>query len=186
MRQDSSKARPTRRHTRYTRAFTLAEVVTAIAIVATVFGGMIVAYIQAAKRAQWSGYSLAAQALAVQQLEQARAAVWDPSKPSKQNDLTNLVLLSKNIVNPAGMYTMTGYSWTNLDLPTSGSNYVTATNYVTVRLMYYNNSSTPPTQFQMLEVDTVWPFTWGNSTRFFTNTVCTYVAPDNRDLNAGP
>jgi type II secretory pathway pseudopilin PulG len=58
--------------------FTLAEVVTAIGIVAMIFGGMMVAYTQATRRAQWSGYSMAAQGLAIQQLEQARSAQWDP------------------------------------------------------------------------------------------------------------
>ncbi len=181
MRPDLSQARATNRSIRYRSAFTLAEVVTAIAIVAIVFGGMIVAYIQAAKRAQWSGYSLAAQALAIQQVEQARSAIWDPS--NNKNNVTNLVLMSMVLANPAGMYTMTGYSWTNLDLPTSGTNYVRATNYVTVSLIYNNNSSTPPIQLQFLRVDTVWPFTWGSSSRYFTNSVCTYLAPDNRDLN---
>ena len=54
-------------------AFTLAEVVVAIAIMAFVFGGLISAYVQATRRAEWSGYSLAAQAMAIQQLEQACA-----------------------------------------------------------------------------------------------------------------
>jgi prepilin-type N-terminal cleavage/methylation domain-containing protein len=178
MRLDLAHARTSKKHK---NAFTLAEVVMAIAIVAMVFGGMIVAYIQATKRAQWSGYSLAAQGLAIQQLEQARSASWDPCIP--RNEITNLNLISMNLSNGGSMYTMTGYSWTNLDLPTSGNNYVPATNYVTVRLLYNNNSSTPPVQFQMIRVDTVWAFTWGSSSRFFTNSVCTYAAPDNRDVS---
>ena len=38
---------------------------------------MIVGYLQAAVRAEWSAYSLAAQSLAVMRLEQSRAAKWD-------------------------------------------------------------------------------------------------------------
>jgi prepilin-type N-terminal cleavage/methylation domain-containing protein len=166
-------------------AFTLAEVVIAIAIVAIVYGGMFMAYTQSTKRAQWTGYSLAAQALAIQQIEQARAAVWDPSKP--ENDFTNLNLNSPLFTTNPPNYTYTGYTWTYLDLPTSGGNFVTATNYVTIRMLNYNTGSSTLTgvQLQMVRVDTVWPFTWGSgagmTTRLYTNTICTYEAPDNRD-----
>jgi len=168
------------------RAFTLAEVVISIAIVATIFGGMFVAYTQSTRRAQWTAYALAAQALGIQQLEQARSAVWDPAGQASPNNLTNLVLLSSSFTGTAascGFYTFTGYSWTNLDLPTSGGNFVTATNNVTIKMLYYikadgNTVSNAP--FQMVRVDTVWPFTWGPTTRLYTNTICTYVSPDNR------
>jgi prepilin-type N-terminal cleavage/methylation domain-containing protein len=162
-------------------AFTLAEVVIAIAIVAIVYGGMFMAYTQSTKRAQWTGYSLAAQALAIQQIEQARAAVWDPSKP--ENDFTNLNLISPHLTGGSTNYIYTGYTWTNLDLPTAGGNFVTATNYVTIRMLNYTNITA--VQLQMVRVDTVWPFTWGSgaamTTRLYTNTTCTYEAPDNRD-----
>src|SRR5215470_8330511 len=93
-------------------AFTLAEVVMCLAIVALVFGGIITSYVQGAYRAEWAGYNLAAQALAMQQIEQAKSAVWDGS----HNEFTNLVLMS----------------WAILDLPRNGTNKVYATNYVTV------------------------------------------------------
>lgn len=157
------------------RAFTLVEVTFAIMIVAVVLGGMTVAYTQATRRAQWSGYQLAAQALAIQTLEQARSAVWDQSL--KVNQLTNLNLSSWSY--SAGV--MTGYSWTNLDLPISGTNFIRATNFVTTSMLYLNGTTNPPVQIQMVRVDTVWPFTWGNVNRFYTNTISTYCAPDNRD-----
>ena len=162
-------------------AFTLAEVVISLAIVATVFGGILVAYTQAAKRAEWSGYSLAAQALAIQQLEQARCAQWDPSMNPYKNDFTNIWLLSSNYPVSPPLYTYKGYTWTNLDLPTTGTNYVRATNLVTIRMLNFNGVSTPNVQFQMIKVGTSWPFVWGGKTNIFTNTICTYVAPDNRD-----
>ena len=165
---------------KWNSGFTLAEVVTAIGIVAMVFGGMMVAYTQATRRAQWSGYSMAAQGLAIQQLEQARSALWDPS--ANTNQIFELILLNKTIIAPSGTILggITGYTWTNLDLPSSGTNFVRATNRVTVR-MFYINASNPPVQLQMIRVDTEWPFTWRNATRIFTNTICTYTAPDNRD-----
>src|SRR5256885_420469 len=69
-------------------AFTLAEVVVCLAIVALLFGGIITGYMQGAYRAEWAGYNLAAQAQALQQLEQAKAAMWDNS----HNEFTNILL----------------------------------------------------------------------------------------------
>ena len=53
-----------------TSAFSLMEVVLAIALGGILISGMIVGYLQAAVRAEWSAYSLAAQSLAVMRLEQ--------------------------------------------------------------------------------------------------------------------
>lgn len=167
---DSQAARPMRRQA---SAFTLVEVVMSIAIVATVFGTIVLAYTQAAKRAQWSGYSLAAQALATQQIEQIRSSRWDLF--TGINETTNIFLNSYSY--SGGV--MTGYTWTNLDLPYSGANYVRATNNVKVSLIYLNNSVTPPVQVRMTQVSTVWPFRWGNTTTYFTNTLVTYCSPDN-------
>lgn len=161
--------------------FTLAEVVISIAVTGLVFAGILSGYVQSARNAEWTGYSLAAQALAVQQIEQARSAVWDYSTGNGRNELTNL-----NLLNPqydSGTKTRRGYSWSTLDLPYSGTNVVRATNYVTVRMFYFNNNANPPVQLQMLQVDTVWPFTVGTAPKYFTNTVATYFAPDNRDPN---
>jgi hypothetical protein len=180
MRPDLLQARVTNNHR---SAFTLAEVVIALVIIATIFGGMVVAYIQATRRAQWSGYSLAARALSVQQLEQARSADWDPSF-GQRNEILSLNLINANTNFSGGgslttFYTYTGYSWTNLDLPTSGNNFIRATNYVTIKMFYANGASTPPIRLQMIRVDTVWPFTWSGQTTYFTNSIATYEAPDN-------
>ena len=155
-------------------AFTLVEVVGAIAIMGLVFSGTILGYVQATKRAQWSGYSLAAQALAIQQIEQVRCARWDIYQ--NINECTNIALNNWTFANNV----LTGYSWTNLDIPYSGTNnYITATNYVKISLIYINGNSNPPVQVRMVQVDAVWPFRWGGSTTYFTNTLLTYCAPDN-------
>lgn len=160
--------------------FTLAEVVISIAVTGLVFAGILTGYVQSTRRAEWSGYSLAAQALAVQQIEQARSAIWDYSTGTGRNELTNL-----NLTNPqydSATKTATGYSWATLDLPYSGTNTVRATNFVTIRMFYFNNVASPPVQLQMMQVDTVWPFTVGTAApKYFTNSVATYFAPDNRD-----
>jgi type II secretory pathway pseudopilin PulG len=145
--------------------YTLVEVALAMSIVALVFSVTIVSYIHATTRAKWSGYSLAAQALAVQQIEQARSALWDPTMGATGYDeLLNLPTVTTNTLN----------------LPISGTNVLFATNYITVSL-FTNNGS----QFHMVRVDTVWNFVGyaTNRQHVFTNTAVSYFAPDNPDPN---
>lgn len=156
-------------------AFTLVEVVIALAISAILFGGIILGNTFACRRAEWAGYSLAAQSLAVQQVEQARAAVWYPSL----NEVTNLNLIGWTY--NSGTRVGTGQSVSILDIPIAGTNNIVyATNFVTIRMISLNNTVTPPVYVQMVQVDTVWLFKVGKS-QLFTNTVATYIAPDNRD-----
>jgi type II secretory pathway pseudopilin PulG len=143
-----------------TQAFTLAEVVIALAIAALVFAGIILSYVQSSRRAEWTGYSLAAQALAVQELEQARSAKWDVQSVPTVDELTNLPSVT----------------WSVLDLPISGNNVTYATNYISVKTI--SLSTTPPESVRMVKVDTVWPFAKGRATTYFTNTVANYFAPD--------
>ncbi|MRR32798.1 hypothetical protein EG834_21260, partial [bacterium] len=53
---------------------TLVEVVVSLSIGCTVFAGIILGYVQTSERAEWSSYSLAAQSLAMQGIEQVRGA----------------------------------------------------------------------------------------------------------------
>jgi hypothetical protein len=158
-------------------AFTLAEVVVALGILALVFGGILTANTQLTKRSEWTGQSLAAQAMAIQQLEQARSAVWDPSAAKNEMTNLNLVVWTYNMATGVG----TGYSWTNLDLPVSGTNCIRATNFVTLTQLT-NVTGLAGVKLQMLQVDTVWPFLAFGLNRLYTNTVVTYFAPD--DMNA--
>jgi len=161
------------RTTKPCRGFTLAEVAVALAFIALIFTSIIVAYTQATYRAEWTGYSLAAESLAMKQIEQARSARWDPAQTPPVCELYTLVLQSSNRTGNV----LTGYSWTNLDLPTTSTNYVRATNYVTVQPVGIGVAGTSNI---MVRVDSVWSFRWRNSTRLYTNTICTYVAPDNK------
>ena len=135
-------------------AFTLAEVVIAMAIAALSLGAIINGYIISAQRAEWSAYSLAAHSLAMQRLEQSRAAKWDPagSPPVDQ-------LVSTNFPNTQEI----------LDIPRSGTNIVYATNFTSITTI----STTPP--LRMVRVDCVWPFMTRGP---FTNTVMTYRTVD--------
>jgi len=137
-------------------AFTLAEVVVCVAIVALLFGRIITGYIQGVYRAEWVGYNLAAQALAMQQIEQAKSAKWD----NNVNEFTNLLTLT----------------WATLDLPINGTNMVYATNYLTVTPNQI--SSTPDVFVHMVKVDTVWPYIRKGITLYYTNTVADYYAKD--------
>jgi prepilin-type N-terminal cleavage/methylation domain-containing protein len=158
---------------RRSSGFTLVEVIFALAITVVVFSGVIVAYNQATYRAQWTGYSLAAESLAMKQIEQARSARWDPANPNGQVlQIYSLNLQNSNLTSRV----FTGYSWTNLDLPTSGTNYLRATNYVTVKPVPSSSNGSN----LMVRVDTVWSFKWKN-TKLYTNTICTYLAPDNKE-----
>ena len=95
--------------------FTLVEVVISIAILALCLAGIVYGYVLQAQRAEWSAYSLAAQSLASQEIEQARSAQWDPQAWPVIDELP-----------PTNFFTVEP-----LDIPMSGAP-VNATNFVTI------------------------------------------------------
>jgi hypothetical protein len=130
------------------------EATIASTIAAMMFGGIIYGYIQSSRSAEWSAYSFAAQSLAMQRLEQARACKWDPEATPPVDQLVNSnfpVLVSI------------------LDVPMNGSNITYATNIITISTI----STAPP--LKMISVDAVWQFING---KLYTNTIATYRAPD--------
>jgi Tfp pilus assembly protein PilV len=132
--------------------FTLAEVVISMAILTIVIEGVIYGYVTSARRAEWSAHSLAAQSLALQGVEQARAAKWDPQAWPPVDELapTNYVQVGA------------------LDIPVSGQPQF-ATNYISIAVV----SANPP--LRQLRADCVWGFM---SRGLFTNTSITLRAPD--------
>jgi prepilin-type N-terminal cleavage/methylation domain-containing protein len=133
-------------------AFTLAEVVIALAILAVAIQGVVMGYVFSARRAEWSAHSLAAQSLASQGVEQARAAKWDPQAWPMVDELppTNFVQID------------------TLDVPISGEPEY-ATNYISISI-----ASTNPL-LREIRADCVWRFI---NRGLFTNTVITLRAPD--------
>ena len=141
--------------------FTLAEVVVSIAIFASAMAGLMYGYVQVNYRAQWSSMSLAAQSLAAQSVEQARAAKWDihsdspGTGPGASDELppTNFVQIFTN----------------SLLVPKTGEA-VSVTNYVSVSTAYNN----PPVR--QIRADCAWrsPF----SGQWYSNTVITYRISD--------
>jgi hypothetical protein len=136
------------------QGFTLPEVVIAGALGALTLGGIIYGYVISAKSAEWSSYYTAAQSLAMQRLEQTRAAKWDlQAEPQIDN------LVSSNFPKSIEI----------LDIPITRTNVVYATNLTTIATI----STNPP--LKMIRVDCSWTFT-GHT--LFTNTVVTYRSPD--------
>ena len=158
--------------------FTLAEVVISVALAGIIFSGILEGYVHAGRRAEWSGYNLAAGAIAMQQIEQARAAVWDTDIG---NNVTKIALLNKVVRGS----TTTGYNTNIMDIPYSGgaSNYLWVTNYVTIAMTNVVGNTNVPLQF--IKVDAVWRFQgWrgANNGKLYTNTVATMISPDDRML----
>lgn len=129
--------------------FTLVEVVVALGLLGIVVEGVIYGYIHSSRRAEWSCHSLAAQSLASQGVEQARAATWDPTVADEL---------------PPTNFTQVD----TLDIPVAGQP-IFATNYITVTAI----SANPP--LRQIRADCVWRFM---DRGLFTNTIITLRAPD--------
>ncbi len=138
--------------------FTLTEVTISIAVAAIAFSGVLYGYVMTTDQAEWSAYSLAAHSLALQGVEQSRAAKWDPQAWPAIDELgvTSFVQV------------------TTLDVPVSGGNPTYATNYISVA----SAQTYPP--LRRLRADCVWmlPYRKGRTRGPFTNTVITLRAPD--------
>jgi hypothetical protein len=138
--------------------YTLAEVLVSTAVSCLVFGGIVSGYVKITDHAEWSAYSLAAQSLASQAVEQVRAAKWDPNAwpPVDELGLTEFAKAEE------------------VNVPLSPGQSVWATNYVSVSVA----SLAPP--LRELRADCVWVLpSRGSTTRGpFTNSVITLRCPD--------
>ena len=128
-----------------------------MALMALMFGGVMSAYVQTANMSEWSGYSLAAESIAAQQVEVVRAAKWDlqawPPVDLTTNVPTTLVL--------------------PMDLPVRGSNITYVTIFLTVNTLTV--SASPPVYVKMITANAVWSY---RQRRLYTNTLVTYYAAD--------
>ena len=134
--------------------FTLAEVMMSVGIVGVTGGGIVSGYVMSSQRAEWSACSAAAQSLAMQRVEQTRAAKWDslayPTVDEVASDNFPVTIQA-------------------LDIPMASTNAVYATNKTTIQTV----SDDPP--LKMVRVDCSWSFM---SRGPFTNTITVYRAPD--------
>jgi prepilin-type N-terminal cleavage/methylation domain-containing protein len=134
--------------------FTLAETLVSIMIMGLVFSGVLLGYTRASQRAEWSGLSLAAEALCVRQMEQFRAVKWDTQSLPIIDETLNISTSNVMI----------------LDIPISGSNVVYATNTFTIQSF----TQAGPSYYKMITAKT----TWALNGHVFTNSLVDYRAPD--------
>ena len=134
-------------------AMTLAEVMVALAITGLSVAGIINGYTFCTNSAQRSALSLAANARAIERIEETRSAVWDTIAWPNVDNVTATNFPDKVVV---------------LDLTGSGALYANAT----VKTTISNISDTPP--LKRIRVDCIWKFK-GVS---ITNTIETCRAPD--------
>lgn len=133
---------------------TLMEVLVSILIMTMTVVATVNGYLLSSYRAEWSAHSLAAHSLALQRIEQVRAAKWDQAAyPAVDQVVQANFPVTTNV----------------LDLPSSGTNMVYATNYTTITTV----STNPP--LKMVRVDCVWQFPGRG---VYSNTVVSYRAPD--------
>lgn len=134
--------------------FTLAETMISIMIMGLVFSGVLLTYTRSSQRAEWSGLSLAAEALCVRQMEQFRAVLWDTQTIPILDNTTNIATSNTTI----------------LDIPISGTNVVWATNTFTITSF----TGAGPSYYKMIVSQTVWA--WNG--KIFTNQLVDYRCPD--------
>lgn len=142
-----------RRARRRCAGFTLEEVVVSMAISAITIGGVATGYVTTTKRAEWSNFSAAAQSAALQQIEQVRAAKWEPLALPAADEL-----ISANFP----------VTTVKLDLPGASGTVAYVTNRTTITSLSVN----PPVK--MIRVDSSWSFMARGP---FTNSVTTFRSP---------
>jgi prepilin-type N-terminal cleavage/methylation domain-containing protein len=134
--------------------FTLAETMVSIMILGLVFAGTLLTYTRAEQRAEWSGYSLAAEMLCAKTMEQFHAVLWDTQTLPTNNGTLNIPLTSTNL----------------LDIPVAGTNAVWAVTTANITSF----AGPGPCYYEMITVNTAWAWQGQN----FTNTLVAYRAPD--------
>jgi type II secretory pathway pseudopilin PulG len=148
------QTRPTHLALKGFKAFTLVETLVSIMIMGLVFSGVLIGYTRGSQRAEWSGLSLAAEAVCLRQMEQVRAVLWDTQSIPILDSTTNIPTTNSMI----------------LDIPISGTNVVAATTVLTMTT--WTNAG--PSYLKMFKATTTWAWNGVN----YTNTLVDYRAPD--------
>jgi prepilin-type N-terminal cleavage/methylation domain-containing protein len=135
-------------------AFTLLEVLIALAVLGVSLGGILTLYIRSAQRADWSGYSVSAQMMALSGLEQCRAAKYDPNGSPPTDALVSTNFPSRvDILDPGTVNGTNSYG----------------TNTTTILTIATNPA------LKLVRVDCTWTYPGRG---VFTNSVFTYRAPN--------
>jgi len=149
-------------------AFTLVEVLLALACLTLVMSGLMYGYVQANRMSEWCSMSLSAQSYASQGAEQARAADWRPRDSS-----TNTGPNSKDELPPTNQV----WSGTNyiMDIPIKGSPSSTNFAFFITNKIYVTDLSSNP-YLRQIRSDTIWIFP--RTGKLYTNTLILLRAPD--------
>jgi prepilin-type N-terminal cleavage/methylation domain-containing protein len=150
---------PWMRPVRWAAGFTLPEAMIALLIAGIIGSAVVGGYLLSLRTAEFTTYSVAANAAAVQRFEQARSAKWDAVAYPIVDDLVSSNFPPQVVV---------------LDVPGSGNNPVTGTNFTTITMI-----STNPL-LKMIRVDCVYS---PDHDRLVTNTIVSYRAPDTGQQN---
>ncbi|MGH7981240.1 MAG: PulJ/GspJ family protein [Limisphaerales bacterium] len=158
-------------------AFTLVEVLVSIVILALVLAGICYGYSQANRIAVWCSMSQAAQSFAMQGLEQARAALWNP-----WDEYTNTGYGTEDELPPSANAVFTQQDF--MDIPMKGIPYSSTytnytyleTNYIYITQISNSSSGTFYAPLRQITSRVVWTFPFTG--RSWTNTVVTLRASD--------
>jgi type II secretory pathway pseudopilin PulG len=151
-----------------TRAMTLVEVVIAMTILAMTMAGLIYGYVQVNRLADWTAMSLAAQSVASQGAEQARAALWN----SQMWPITNGPGTGDEFpptTNSAGVVTNMIFGIATNYVPQTGQ-VLLLTNYLSIS----DVSDEPP--LRQINSYCIWTFPRTGQT--YTNTIIMQRGPD--------
>lgn len=160
-----------------TAAFTLVEVLMSILILALVLAGVCYGYTQANRIAIWCSMSQAAQSFAMQGMEQARAALWNP-----WDNYTNTGYGTEDELPPSASAVLTQQDF--MDIPMKGTPYTsTATNYTYFQTNYIyiakiTNSSAGAFNSPLRQITSTVVWTFPFTHQSWTNTVVTLRASD--------
>ena len=149
-----------RKHFRFSpqrrAGMTLIEVVMALLITGLMIAGIVTGYIYCATSAIKAGLAQAANAKALERMEQTRSAQWDISSYPVIDQL-----VASNFPDEA----------VTLDMPGTNS----ACTLATIRTTIAQISTTPQPQVRMVHVDCIWQF---RGSEWITNSIETCRAPD--------
>jgi prepilin-type N-terminal cleavage/methylation domain-containing protein len=159
------------------RAFTLVEVLISIVLLAMVLAGVCYGYSEANRIAIWCSMSQAAQSFAMQGMEQARAALWNP-----WDEYTNTGNGTEDELPPSAYAVFTQQDF--MDIPMKGTPYTSTatnytyfqTNYVYIAKITNSTSGTFYCQLRQITSTVVWTFPFTGKP--WTNTVVTLRASD--------
>ena len=152
--------------------FTLVEVLVSLVILAIVLGGVCYGYTEANRIAIWSSMSQAAQSFALQGMEQARDALWNPWDANTVR--RRIASHERRRFHSTRFH---GCSHERAPYASTATNYAYfQTNYVYITKITNSNSGMFYCQLRQITSTVVWtfPFTREN----WTNTVVTLRASD--------